>query len=369
MSGTDPQSSSTPRSGTCLVTGGAGFIGTAMSAGLLEQFGRVVAVDNLHPQIHPRHERPADLAAGVELVVGDVTDPEVWDAVVPDVRPDVVVHLAAETGTGQSLAESSRHARTNVVGTAQLFDALLRHAALPRRIVLSSSRAVYGEGAWRREGTGDLFYPGQRTAEILERGQWDFPGAAPVAMSAATTVPSPVSVYGATKVAQENLLTAWAQSVHVEPVILRLQNVYGPGQSLINPYTGIMSLFCRLAKEGRSIPLYEDGQVRRDFVLIDDVARALVTAATVSFPGTLPIDIGSGEHQTIARAAGLIAAHYGAPAPHVTGQYRQGDVRHAWADVTRAGTALGWSTRFSLEEGVARLAIWIDTRDLAGQRP
>ena len=259
--------------GTCLVTGGAGFIGTAMSPLLAERFARVVAVDSLHPQIHPSAERPADLHASVELVVGDVTEAGTWERVLADVRPDVVVHLAAETGTGQSLAEASRHALTNVVGTTRMFDAMLAHDALPRRIVLASSRAVYGEGAWRASG-GEVFHPGQRTAEILERAEWDFPDAAPIAMSAATTRPAPVSVYGATKLAQENLLTSWAQSVHVEPVILRLQNVYGPGQSLINPYTGIMSLFCRLAKAGESIPLYEDGQVRRDFVLIDDVARA-----------------------------------------------------------------------------------------------
>ncbi|MCU1432637.1 MAG: NAD-dependent epimerase/dehydratase [Actinotalea sp.] len=349
------------RAGVCLVTGGAGFIGTAMSAGLLERFERVVAVDSLHPQIHPSPQRPADLADGVELVVGDVTEASTWDTVLDVVTPDVVVHLAAETGTGQSLAESSRHAMTNVVGTTQMLDALLRRAALPRRIVLSSSRAVYGEGAWRRED-GHLVHPGQRTAEILERGEWDFPGAEPVAMAASTTTPAPVSVYGATKLAQENVLTAWAQSFGVEPVVLRLQNVYGPGQSLINPYTGIMSLFCRLAKAGESIPLYEDGQVRRDFVLIDDVARALLLATTAEQPGTAPIDIGSGEHQTIARAAELIAEHYGAPAPHVTGQYRQGDVRHAWADVSHASGALGWAPEHSLEDGVRRLATWIDAQ-------
>ncbi|WP_024287632.1 NAD(P)-dependent oxidoreductase [Cellulomonas sp. KRMCY2] len=350
-----------PARGTCLVTGGAGFIGTAMSAGLAERFDRVVALDNLHPQIHPTPERPADLDEWVELVVGDVTDPAVWDGLLADVRPDVVVHLAAETGTGQSLAESTRHAMTNVVGTTQMLDALLRHSALPRRIVLSSSRAVYGEGAWRR-GSGEVYHPGQRTAQILERAQWDFPDAVPVAMAAATTTPAPVSVYGATKLAQESVLSAWAQSFGVEPVILRLQNVYGPGQSLINPYTGIMSLFCRLAKAGESIPLYEDGQVRRDFVLIDDVARALVAATTAAAPGTTPIDIGAGEDQTIATAAELIAAHYGAPAPHVTGQYRQGDVRHAWADVSHAAEALGWTPRYSLAEGITRLATWIDAR-------
>lgn len=354
-----------PSTGTCLVTGGAGFIGTAMSAALADRFDRVVAVDNLHPQIHPTPDRPADLHPGVELVVGDVTDAGVWDALLTGTlggrAPDVVVHLAAETGTGQSLAESTRHAMTNVVGTTQMLDALLRHEALPQRVVLSSSRAVYGEGAWRR-GDGSVFHPGQRTAEILERGQWDFPDAEPVAMAAATTRPAPASVYGATKLAQENVLTAWAQSFHVQPVVLRLQNVYGPGQSLINPYTGIMSLFCRLAKAGESIPLYEDGQVRRDFVLIDDVARALVAATTAADPGSLPIDVGAGEHQTIARAAELIARHYGAPAPHVTGQYRQGDVRHAWADVDHAAQVLGWRPQVGLDEGITRLAEWIDAR-------
>ncbi|HUX70417.1 MAG TPA: NAD-dependent epimerase/dehydratase family protein, partial [Cellulomonadaceae bacterium] len=184
-------------------------------------------------------------------------------------------------------------------------------------------------------------------------------------MAAATTSPAPVSVYGATKLAQENILTVWARSEGVEPVVLRLQNVYGPGQSLINPYTGIMSLFCRLARAGESIPLYEDGQVRRDFVLIDDVARALVSATTAVSPGSTPIDIGSGEDQTIARAAELIAERYGAPAPHVTGQYRHGDVRHAWADVGHADAALGWRPEFSLREGVERLATWIDARQSA----
>ncbi|HUX69721.1 MAG TPA: NAD-dependent epimerase/dehydratase family protein, partial [Cellulomonadaceae bacterium] len=170
--------------GTCLVTGGAGFIGTAMSGGLVSRFDRVVAIDNLHPQIHPRPERPTELDPAVELVVGDVTDPSAWDALLDTVRPDVVVHLAAETGTGQSLAESTRHAMTNVVGTTQMLDALRRHDSMPRRIVLSSSRAVYGEGAWR-DVAGQLYYPGQRTAEILERGEWDFPGSQPVAMAAA----------------------------------------------------------------------------------------------------------------------------------------------------------------------------------------
>lgn len=348
-----------PDGRTVLVTGGAGFIGCAIAPALVASFDRVVAVDVLHPQVHPSAVRPAALPADVELVVADVVDPATWDTVLRDVRPDVVIHLAAETGTGQSLTEASRHATVNVVGTTQMLDALLRHEALPRRIVLTSSRAVYGEGAWLRND-GVVTQPGQRDAEMLEGARWDFPDAEPVAMSAATVSPAPVSVYGATKLAQEHVLTSWARSMGVEAVVLRLQNVYGPGQSLTNPYTGIMSLFCRLARAGQSIPLYEDGEMRRDFVLIDDVARAVVAAATAPDPGPTPIDIGAGEAQTIAEAAALIAAYYGAPEPHVTGQFRQGDVRHAWGDVTRAADALGWAPRWTLAEGVARLAGWVD---------
>ncbi|MDQ0030193.1 dTDP-L-rhamnose 4-epimerase [Arthrobacter bambusae] len=347
--------------GTVLVTGGAGFIGCAVSPALVEAFDRVVVVDNLHPQIHASGERPAELHPKAELVVADVADAATWDTVLADVTPDVVIHLAAETGTGQSLEESTRHTHVNVVGTSQLLDGLNRHGKLPRRIVLSSSRAVYGEGAWA-DADGKLFYPGQRTSQTLDKSQWDFPGATPVAMKASETFPAPVSVYGATKLAQEHVLQAWAKSYGVETVILRLQNVYGPGQSLINPYTGIMSLFCRMAMGGKSIPLYEDGEVRRDFILIDDVASAIVAGAVSSTVQGEPMDIGSGEYQTIGTAAQLIAAHYNAPAPHVTGQYRQGDVRHAWADVTAAAEVLGWKPQYNLAQGIDRLANWIDVQ-------
>lgn len=346
---------------TVLVTGGAGFIGCAIAPGLLEAFDRVVAVDSLHPQIHPTHTRPSDLPDGVELIVGDIAQAETWDRVLADVTPEVVIHLAAETGTGQSLTESTRHAEANVVGTTRMLDAFAASEDRPRRIVLTSSRAVYGEGAWQRSG-GEVFYPAQRTASRLDQGQWDFEDAEPLAMDARAVDPHPVSIYAATKLAQEHLLRVWATSFGVEPAILRLQNVYGPGQAMANPYTGIMTLFCRFAREGRSIPLYEDGEVRRDFVLIDDVAAAVVAAAVSEKVSPTALDIGSGEFQTIGTAARTIAAAYGAPEPHVTGKFREGDVRHAWADVTAAQEFLPWKPRYSLEDGVARLTQWIEAQ-------
>lgn len=347
--------------GTVLVTGGAGFIGCAMSAALADEYDRVVVLDNLHPQIHAEPVRPAALDERAELIVGDVTDAAVWDALLTGgVRPDAIVHLAAETGTGQSLTESTRHASVNVVGTTQMLDALSRHEALPKRIVLASSRAVYGEGAWRHDADGTLFYPGPRPLQMLEAGQWDFTAASPVAMDARTVQPGPASVYAVTKLGQEQILRLWGDAYGVEVGIVRLQNVYGPGQSLYNSYTGILSLFCRQARAGKTIALYEDGEVRRDFILIDDVARAIVLRLTSPDTDPTPIDIGSGEFQTIATAAQLIAERYGAPAPEVTGQFRHGDVRHAWADPDAARERLGFEAQYSLRDGVAILTEWIE---------
>ena len=347
---------------TCLVTGGAGFIGCAISRDLADAFDRVVALDNMHPQIHPSQGRPSELDERVELHRLDVSVAEDWDRVLVGAAPDVIVHLAAETGTGQSLTEASRHASVNVVGTTQMLDALVRHEIRPDKIVLASSRAVYGEGQWV-DHEGRPSYPGQRTHAMLEAGQWDFEGLTPSVQSSTAVKASPANVYAATKYCQENLVTSWCGSFGVTPVLYRLQNVYGPGQSLINPYTGIVSLFARLARSGRSIPVYEDGQIVRDFVFIDDVASAIVAGALHSPAAVDPYDIGLGERTTIMQIAQAIAERYGAPAPHVTGQFRDGDVRAAWADTTRARQALSWKPLVGVTEGINRLCDWIDVQE------
>ena len=346
---------------TCLVTGGAGFIGCAMSPGLSKHFGRVVALDNLHPQVHAAGKRPVALDAGVQLMLGDVTDARVWDRLLADIRPTVIVHLAAETGTSQSLTESERHGRVNVCGVTTMLDALTRAGVSPERFVLSSSRAVYGEGAWRAHG-GDTAYPRSRSREMLAAGTWDFPTFSPIPSTAGSTCPQPCSVYGATKLAQEHVLGAWCAAVGAELSVLRLQNVYGPGQSLTNSYTGIVSLFCRLARENREVPIYEDGAMLRDFIFIDDVAAALVAAARGPRLAA-PLDIGTGVAFPIGEIARKISDHYRAPAPCVTGQYRYGDVRHAACDISATLLALpDWRPRFSLDQGMLRLIDWIETQ-------
>jgi len=342
-----------------VVTGGAGFIGCALTPGLSQRFKRVIVLDNLHPQIHPVAVRPAALPASIDFRRADITEPSVWDEVLAEIHPSVIVHLAAETGTGQSLTESSRHAHVNVVGTTRMLDALSRHQQVPEQMVLASSRAVYGEGAWRR-ADGTVFYPGQRDREQFARQAWDFPGAEPLRSSAATTEPRPTSVYGATKLAQEHILEAWTRAYGVTLSVLRLQNVYGPGQSLINPYTGIVSLFVRLAKEGKSIPLYEDGEMRRDFVYIDDVVSALLATISKASAGTSRFDIGSGEFATIRQVAEIISQRYAAPNPHVSGAFRHGDVRHASCDISDSLRRLPWSPQWRLDQGLDSLCRWID---------
>ena len=347
---------------TCLVTGGAGFIGCALSARLADHFDRVVAMDNLHPQVHPSQDRPAALDARVEFVRGDVTQAADWDALLTDVSPTAVIHLAAETGTGQSLTEATRHAAVNVVGTTQMLDAFVRHDTLPERVVLTSSRAVYGEGAWV-DADGTVSYPGQRSRAMLDAGVWDFPGLTATPFRSRSVVPTPTSVYGATKLAQENIISSWCLAMKVTPVLFRLQNVYGPGQSLINPYTGIVSLFAQKAKAGEVIPVYEDGDIIRDFVFIDDVAAAVVSGTLTSPANQYAYDIGSGEATSIMRLAQITAEHYGAPSPEVNGLFRDGDVRHASCVISDATQALSWTPQVMVQEGVDRLCTWIDAAD------
>lgn len=352
--------------GNVMVTGGAGFIGTALAQKIADQADRWVILDSLHPQVHPNSEPPATLPSSVELVVGDVTEPEVWDALLDRFTPDIVIHLAAETGTAQSLDEASRHARANVVGTTEMTDALGRAGVVPRHLLLSSSRAVYGEGDWQR-GSGEIFQPGQRSHGQLVSAKWDFLDASPLASCARRTVPAPTSVYGATKLAQEHILRAWGGSRGVPITVLRLQNVYGPGQSLINSYTGIVSLFSQWARDGVAIPLYEDGRIVRDFVYIDDVVDAFIAAINAGPDARRPtLDVGTGVASTIEDMAHAIARFHSAPTPLVSGKFRDGDVRFASCDIDDTTSTLDWSPRWSLDAGVAALQEWIEKELTAG---
>jgi dTDP-L-rhamnose 4-epimerase len=350
-----------------LITGGAGFIGSKLANRLVQQGSAVTVVDSLHPQVH-KGGWPDSLPQEAVTLPFDVTVPSQWDALFKMVQPNLVVHLAAETGTGQSLTEASRHSRVNVVGTTELLDGLSRAGHIPERFVLASSRAVYGEGQWtQRDGTE--FYAAARDLHQLKREQWDpvSPDASsghpiPLAHQANKVEPRPTNVYAATKLAQEHVLSAWASAHGSSLSVLRLQNVYGPGQSLTNPYTGIVSLFAQLGLDHKTIPVYEDGNIVRDFVFVDDVVEALVSACGSEIDSHITVDIGSGEALTLFELAAEIARQTDGPAPIITGQFRHGDVRAAYADISEARTRLGYVPETKAAQGVSKLLDWITTQ-------
>ena len=245
-----------------------------------------------------------------------------------------------------------------------MLDALSRHELAPQQLVLSSSRAVYGEGAWGASDRAPLVLPPIRSHHDLTRGIWEpwndgGDRLTPLPHDAALVPARPANVYAATKLAQENLCSAWAAASGTSLSILRLQNVYGPGQSLTNSYTGIVTLFARIAAEGGQIQVYEDGNILRDFVYIDDVVRAFARVIELTPESPQPIDIGSGLPVSILGLAETIAGLHEAPAPVITGAFRDGDVRAAFAGTERAKSVLGWSPQQPLKVGLKALFLRI----------
>lgn len=347
-----------------IVTGGAGFIGSALSSFICSDDVPVIAIDNMLEQVHPTGQKSEFLDERVLLYRNDVCDREAWLALLSEFYPRRVIHLAAETGTAQSLTESTRHANVNVVGTTVMLDAFAAAEVRPDRIVLASSRAVYGEGLWQDVVTDEVFYPAPRSNEVLSKSQWDpLSPAGNVARAlphkASAVFPKPTSIYGATKLAQEQILNAWCGAFRVPLSILRLQNVYGEGQSPFNSYTGIINYFHRVARSGNSIPVYEDGLIGRDFVHIQDVVNALVSVLSDDTSTDHLFDVGTGELTTIWAAANMIAEYHGAPKPEVCGKFRDGDIRSAVADVKKLHDQTGSTMHVSFEDGMRRVGDWL----------
>jgi len=350
-----------------LITGGAGFIGSNLSSKLLNDFNdfEIHALDNLHPQVHRELGWPDLLPEQVNLHTGDVSSAENWDTVLKLVQPEIIVHLAAETGTGQSLTESTRHGMVNVVGTTTMLDALNRNNIKPEHIILASSRAVYGDGEWQAQD-GTTFYAGTRTHDMLEAKEWDYLGqdgkpAKALPYRADKTEPRPTNVYAATKLAQEHICRAWTTAYSIPFTVLRFQNVYGPGQSLQNSYTGIVALFSRLSIEGKPIDVYEDGEIIRDFVYVEDVVQALVKS--IQNPPKpaeqRTLDVGSGDPCTVLEVAQKLASLAGSPEPQISGKYRDGDVRAASCDITMTESTIGYKPEWPVERGLASLLEWV----------
>lgn len=355
-----------------LITGGAGFIGRKLTEKLTRAGHSVTLLDNLSPQIHG--DVPRDLewidAPEIRFVRGSITQRADWEKALENI--DTIVHLAAETGTGQSMYEVSRYYEVNVSGTALLFDILMqRGRGSVSNIILASSRSVYGEGRYKCNGCGlDPVYPDSRSAEQLKRHDWEF--SCPDCGTHLSVQPTresdrlfPASYYAATKAAQEQLVQTGAAALGLGYTIFRFQNVYGEGQSLKNPYTGILSIFSTKIRRGLTLPVFEDGKESRDFVHVDDVVGGVEAAVMSKKPVNCILNIGSGKQVSILEAANALSRVFGrVPDTLLTNQYRIGDIRHNVADVSRLKAVLDFEPTVSLDEGLERFARWVETQTL-----
>jgi dTDP-L-rhamnose 4-epimerase len=346
-----------------LVTGGAGFIGLNLSRALIKRGANVCILDNFSPQIHATDVLPSDLAGNVKLIKADIRDRDAMRRALSGV--DSVVHLAAETGTGQSMYEIDRYFSVNVQGTATLLDLLQNDdcGKSLRSIVVASSRAVYGEGAYQCPAHGMVF-PEQRGRERMSGGA--FEPVCPVCGSPVSLLPTPesapfmpMSMYGLTKQVQEQAVLLFARTRGINGFALRYQNVYGPGQSLKNPYTGILAVFSNLARQDQPIDIYEDGLESRDFVYIDDVIEATVRSLNYSGQFVGALNVGAGQATSVMTVAQEIKSFFGSDSTiKVSGAFRMGDIRHNIADVSKLEKVLGFVPSVSFKHGLSNFLGW-----------
>lgn len=352
-----------------LITGGAGFIGSNLSLALLRAGHEVTVLDSLSPQIHgaqPRTESALfrSIDGRVAFIEGSVTDTDAWTRALAG--QEAVVHLAAETGTGQSMYEIKRYVDVNVGGTALMLDLLANRPHGVRKVVVASSRALYGEGKYL--SARGVVYPGARREEDLAAGRFeplDPDTGEPLAVQPTDEASKvhPSSVYGITKQNQEQMVMTVCRSLGIAASALRYQNVYGPGQSLSNPYTGILSIFSTRILHGKPISIFEDGLESRDFVYIDDVVQATQLALFRAEADGEVFGIGSGVPTTVLTAARTLAARYDRTVDiAVTGAWRLGDIRHNYADLAKARRLLGFEPRVDFETGIGRFVDWVLTQ-------
>jgi dTDP-L-rhamnose 4-epimerase len=344
-----------------LITGGAGFIGSHLTDLLLERGYSVRILDSLSPQVHGEVDRrPSYLTKEAELVTADIRDPLAVRRALEGV--EAVVHLAAAVGVGQSMYKIADYTGINDLGTAVLLEALINHPI--ERLVVASSMSVYGEGLGRA-ADGSLVEPAERKAEALRRNRWEpeGPDGKPLqpVPTPETKHPTLSSVYALNKYTQERLCLIWGQAYGVPTTALRFFNVYGTRQALSNPYTGVLAIFASRLLNGRPPMIFEDGQQRRDFVHVEDVAQAFALALEhEKAPGQV-YNVGSGQDRTVNEVAQLLAHAMNRTGldPEITGKARLGDIRHCIADISKITSELGYAPRRDFSEGLAELAGWV----------
>jgi dTDP-L-rhamnose 4-epimerase len=345
-----------------LITGGAGFIGSHLADELLAHGHRVRVLDSLASQVHGEGgRRPPYLDPDIELMVGDVCDPAAVRSALQGI--DSVYHFAAAVGVGQSMYEVVHYTRVNNLGTAVLLEALSKQRA--KRLVVASSMSLYGEGLYQTQ-SGEVRAVGERSLEQLRAGDWEWrdDDGAPLvpAPTPETKVPALASVYALSKLDQERLCLMIGRAYNIPTVALRFFNAYGPRQALSNPYTGVLAIFASRLINDSAPKIFEDGYQQRDFVSVYDIARACRLALETPAAAGEVFNIGSGNAYTVRDIAERMATVVGKKHlhPEITRKYRVGDIRHCFADISKARKLLGYEPRVTLEQGLAELAAWLE---------
>jgi dTDP-L-rhamnose 4-epimerase len=356
-----------------LITGGAGFIGKHLARRLLREGCHVTILDNFSPQIHgDMTSLPPDLEGHVDLRVGDVRDEALVGSLLKG--RDVIVHLAAETGTGQSMYEVLAYEEVNVRGTAILVQCLVNdNTGRDRKLIVASSRAVYGEGRYLCREHGAV-YPGERKVEDMLKGK--FEPLCPVCGSPCEPLPTaeeaplqPSSFYGLTKQMQEQMVLLFSRAKLFSGVALRYQNVYGPGQSLRNPYTGILAIFSNQARLNQPIHIFEDGLESRDFVYIDDVIEATWGCIMAEGMQSEVLNVGGGSRIAVCDLVKDIVRFFDSRSKvEITGAFRQGDIRHNMADLTKAQKLIGFTPQWRFSRGIGEFLEWATSQDVSKGR-
>ncbi|MGF7141304.1 NAD-dependent epimerase/dehydratase family protein [Roseimarinus sediminis] len=350
-----------------LITGGAGFIGSNIAIKLISMGFKVRVLDNLSPQIHgnkPESTSPLykTIIGKVDFIKGTVTSREDWIKAING--QDAIIHLAAETGTGQSMYEIHRYCDVNIRGTAIMLDILANEKHSIEKIIVASSRSIYGEGKYLCRTHGSV-YPNKRNEKDMLAG--DFDCKCPLCNKTISLLPTtedskihPNSIYGITKQNQEQMVLLMGKVLGINTVALRYQNVFGPGQSLSNPYTGILSIFSNLILQEKEINIFEDGKESRDFIYIDDVVDATTLCLEKDGANNCALNVGTGIPIDVENVTKTLLKNYSSQSNYrISGNYRIGDIRHNFADTTMIEKTLGFKHKVSFSEGILSFTNWV----------